>query len=484
MNRITCKTLLDYFLIIALSLYVINFFMANSSIVPAKMGGADSSVFINFGFGWLNGLIPYKDLYDHKGPMLWLINMLAFSLFDNEQGVIVIELLFAFGWGACVLYIFKKNIPLGCFCIFFVYAILLPEIFDGGNFTEEYAILFNVISLAIFFSKVKINYRFFIYGLMGAFCFLLRPNLASPSLALLLIDTFSNLNKHTFFKPYLYAFCGFMAVFLPFILYFWHKGALKSFLYFLLIKNITYSWQGAPLYSSLIARHFIKIEYVWISQLLLLIPFVLLKEFAYFKESLFMYIFCIVCAYISLRPYPHYHMNTIVPYLFTCCLLYRIPYLKYKKLIFKYIMFFALYKKFVIFIFGLIFIFIYLNFSLNLHYNMYTDKMEKKYQGLFNDIGLFHGARILNLGSHADSGIFYLSHSLPGEKFFFPYILNGGPNDPDNVYENIDKILAEKNYDFILKPEEVKINLRQYGFLPVGRFKDSVIYKRIENNKK
>ena len=50
----------------------------------------DSSVFQVMGKGMLENKIMYKELFDHKGPIVYIINALAF-LVNNNYGLFIIE---------------------------------------------------------------------------------------------------------------------------------------------------------------------------------------------------------------------------------------------------------------------------------------------------------------------------------------------------------------------------------------------------------
>ena len=40
----------------------------------------DSAIFLTFGKFWSQGLVPYRDMFDHKGPIIYLVNMLQVQL--------------------------------------------------------------------------------------------------------------------------------------------------------------------------------------------------------------------------------------------------------------------------------------------------------------------------------------------------------------------------------------------------------------------
>ncbi len=53
----------------------------------------DSGVFMLIGKGWTKGMIPYLDLWDNKGPLLYLINAVGFWLRNDEYGVFILQVI-------------------------------------------------------------------------------------------------------------------------------------------------------------------------------------------------------------------------------------------------------------------------------------------------------------------------------------------------------------------------------------------------------
>ena len=54
--------------------------------------GYDSAMFQTIGKYWVEGYLPYVDLYDHKGPMIFFINALGYGL-GGRNGVYIIQVL-------------------------------------------------------------------------------------------------------------------------------------------------------------------------------------------------------------------------------------------------------------------------------------------------------------------------------------------------------------------------------------------------------
>ena len=56
-------------------------------------GGYDSAIFQELGLGILRGRIPYRDLFDNKGPLLYLLNALGL-LIGGRAGLFLLQLVF------------------------------------------------------------------------------------------------------------------------------------------------------------------------------------------------------------------------------------------------------------------------------------------------------------------------------------------------------------------------------------------------------
>ena len=57
--------------------------------------GMDSCVFKTIGLGILNGKVPYVDIFDHKGPLLYIIEFVGDAL-AGFGGIWIIELVLIF----------------------------------------------------------------------------------------------------------------------------------------------------------------------------------------------------------------------------------------------------------------------------------------------------------------------------------------------------------------------------------------------------
>lgn len=137
----------------------------------------DSAVFRYAGNAILDGQVPYLDFFDHKGPLIYLIN--AFGLYISKwRGIWLLEFVaifisFLFIYKTAML--FSDSIVAGFSLT--VLAGCLLQYFQGGNLTEEYALPFISIGTYIFLDyfihdKTSIIKLLICGGCFASVCFL------------------------------------------------------------------------------------------------------------------------------------------------------------------------------------------------------------------------------------------------------------------------------------------------------------------------
>ena len=157
-------------------------FCANSSPF-INTTGTDSSVFRVMGRAMVAGKIMYKDVFDHKGLYLYVINALGVLITGKSLiGLFILECVFMFLCARTVYsillnYADRKKALMGT-QIFMLFA-LLRGVLEGGNLTEEYGLLFQVLSVYIL---VKDDGKFlclhtFLHGVCVVIVICLRPNI-------------------------------------------------------------------------------------------------------------------------------------------------------------------------------------------------------------------------------------------------------------------------------------------------------------------
>lgn len=139
----TSKIKWSHISIIAIfSLITITLISANSPLYPIN-DNFDVNAYMTMGRGILKGYIPYKDLYDHKGPILFLLYTIAAAISSNSYlGVYVLEIISTFIF--LFLYFKTLRIYIGDNAIytipFVIFSIYSVEAIRQGGSLEEFCL--------------------------------------------------------------------------------------------------------------------------------------------------------------------------------------------------------------------------------------------------------------------------------------------------------------------------------------------------------
>lgn len=117
--------------------------------------GSDNPIFLTIGKGITLGKVPYVDLIENKGPLLFLLNGLPQYLVAGTTGVFILEALMALG--ACWLILrsarllqdtrYQIAVALVPVAVYFGH---LARTLSGGNFGEEYNVFLLVVAIWAF----------------------------------------------------------------------------------------------------------------------------------------------------------------------------------------------------------------------------------------------------------------------------------------------------------------------------------------------
>ncbi len=122
----------------------------------------DSGVFLYVGWRFLNGDIPYRDVWDHKPPLIYFVDALGLTFTPHSLwGVWFLQIIFIF------------------FTLFFIYKLLdksskstlalagtviltsgLLTILEKGNVTEEYALVISGMVLLAVHSHLEEGFSY------------------------------------------------------------------------------------------------------------------------------------------------------------------------------------------------------------------------------------------------------------------------------------------------------------------------------------
>ncbi len=148
----------------------------------------DSGFFMYAGRAVLEGKIPYRDFWDHKGPVIYYLNALGLLLGGGSAaGVWGLELVWA-GVSSVCLFLLLRELggELAGWAGVMVFLLGLRDALGGGNFVEEYSLLFTILTLLLFriFLRSRNVKWLALCGILTGMTFLLRANLISAGLGI------------------------------------------------------------------------------------------------------------------------------------------------------------------------------------------------------------------------------------------------------------------------------------------------------------
>ncbi len=136
----------------------------------------DSGVFLYVGWRMLNGDVPYRDVWDHKPPLIYFVDAIGLALTPNSLwGVWFLQFLFIF----LTLYLIYKSLEkeLGFIAAVAGTIVLtsgLLTVIESGNVTEGYALLFQALGFWLFIKSWNHDFPVrdsFWIGLCGGLAF-------------------------------------------------------------------------------------------------------------------------------------------------------------------------------------------------------------------------------------------------------------------------------------------------------------------------
>ena len=277
--------------------------------------GMDSAVFKTMGLAILKGKIPYVDIFDHKGPVLYFIDALGQWMIPGRMGIFLLQVI---GLSVALFYMFKTARLFVGNALSFLVILFTLFIFGGiiqeGNQCEEWMMYFFTVAL-YYALKYFVNdsgsphpmkYSLF-YGFCFGMSFFIRPNDAVAMMGGLMtgVTIWSVYNKE-YKNALLNALCfgaGFLLVAVPIVCYFAWNNALGDLWYGLIGFNNTYSGGIISMLLSLLGRR----------KESLLLLFVILGVMAYdtrYKDVLFIVVPMMVLGIVLLgiSYYRHYYI--------------------------------------------------------------------------------------------------------------------------------------------------------------------------------
>ena len=225
--------------------FIICFFMAflliticsKNSFLYSFNDWVDANAFFTVGKGWANGLIPYKDLFEQKGPFLYFIYCLGYIISnDSFFGVYVLELIsFSFFLYYCfnIVKLFSDN-KYAFLSILLTGCLITTSIpFVQGGSAEEFCLPFIAYSSYSFFRYSNYDKKVLIInGLCAGIISLIKFNLLGFWFVWIVLifakSIFNKKIKESFFSI-LFFIIGMLIPIVLMACYFLINGAFEDF---------------------------------------------------------------------------------------------------------------------------------------------------------------------------------------------------------------------------------------------------------------
>lgn len=235
--------ILPSFIVVVLALLGVALVMAPG--LNADLPGRDAGVFLYIGNQILEGEIPYRDIWDHKGPLIYYINAVGVALTPGrESGMWFLEAIALLASGVGLYWMLSRAFgkPAAAVAAALFYA-GLGYTLSPGNYTEEFALPLQIAALWLFAKAERTpggKGWWFLIGTTGAAAFLLRPNNAGIQLSIGLYLLFEGLVQRKGLVNLVWLALGGGAVLVPAGVFVAANGALREMLDAVLRFNAVY----------------------------------------------------------------------------------------------------------------------------------------------------------------------------------------------------------------------------------------------------
>ena len=283
--------------------------------------GMDTSVFKTMGLALLHGKVPYVDIFDHKGPVLYAIFALGQFLHPGNWGIFIIQTLCAASLLTFLFLIAKSFIsPAKSFLVVLLSLFFLTAFIEEGGQCEEWGLYFSVPALYLCLRLLRadlddmrhLRLFSFIIGACFAAGFLIRPNdavsVTGASFFGVLLFWFIRSARPKAVTAFAFAAIGVVLVLIPFVAWFAYHSAFMNLLDGLLLFNLRYAGTGDAFNSDLNVR--------FARMTVLLLGGGVFSFFAFrnnFRRELFILLpgALFTALLIGSRLYPHYYITTL-----------------------------------------------------------------------------------------------------------------------------------------------------------------------------
>ena len=247
----------------------------------------DLNAFLTMGDAWGNGIIPYRDIFEQKGPVLYVIFLIASKLSSSYFGIFVIESIFMFLTSICIFKIGRHFLSesLSLVFVFMSYIILtMTPFFNLGGSAEELSFVYIFYCIFLIMELQKNNFeltklQYVISGLCLGLQFWTKYTFVGIWVGFYLAIAICFLIKKNIkelVNAILFSLLGFLIVTAPIILYFYANDALGDLFHNYFYANIKLypSTAGQGFISKIITSIMLFVSRMWTVPLLFISFFI------------------------------------------------------------------------------------------------------------------------------------------------------------------------------------------------------------------
>ncbi|MGY3749413.1 ArnT family glycosyltransferase [Vagococcus acidifermentans] len=224
--------------------------VSKSSFIYYINDWVDINSFYTMGKGWLHGKIPYRDLFDHKGPLLYFIYAIADLLSPRTYlGILLFEIMAIFTTLLLVYRIaasYMKEYAAVWATLLFSGLLVASPYFDAGAGVEELSYPFIMFTIYAIHRLNQNDFTLtfgesFLSGICFGMIFWMKYTMLGGWLGFIVayfVVSLIRKNAAAFFSFLGYFFLGFLAISLPVIGYFFSVGALSDLYHIYFYVNL------------------------------------------------------------------------------------------------------------------------------------------------------------------------------------------------------------------------------------------------------
>lgn len=278
---------------------------------------SDSSIFFCIGSGWMDGFLPYRDMFDHKGPLLFALYALGELIWSGKTGTFLLLSLFL----SVSFYLVYKmgrlyTSPSSSLIVTLLYIGSIAGIL--GGYSEDFSLPFIVYPVYLMLQHLRSGkaahslpwYTWIIVGACFASIALLRLNNAALVCGFVLSIGLLMLHEKQYFaimRAAGFFIIGVLVAVVPIASILAYQGIISDSIYASFIYNFKYAAQGLQNKSLAdIARFVLNSLCVWC---VIIVGFHLCKQKQLFKAEYLCLTTASIIAILSILPgngYFHY----------------------------------------------------------------------------------------------------------------------------------------------------------------------------------